>query len=154
MRILFVIGPAFSGKSIYIQREFPQATHIKISTFEKHVFEAQSNLEVNKIADNAQLYCSQELKNRILHAKEDETIILEHQMLKKKQRAFYLNAVREVTDTPVECIVMSPTDEMVKKLIENIEQLFIFYEYDKGKFELPSLDEGFQSIMIERPFKE
>lgn len=154
MRIIFVIGPAFSGKSIYIKREFPDATWIKISTFERHVFEAQSNLEVNQIADNAQLYCSENLKNRILHAKEDEIIILEHQMLKKKQRAFYLNAVREVTDTPVECIVMSPTDEMVKKLIENIEQLFIFYEYDKGKFELPSLDEGFQSIKIERPVKE
>ena len=80
MRIIFVIGPAFSGKSIYIQREFPDATWIKISTFEKHVFEAQSNLEVNQIADNAQLYCSQDLKNRILHAKEDEIIILEHQM--------------------------------------------------------------------------
>ncbi|MBR4164308.1 MAG: hypothetical protein IKR11_12360 [Solobacterium sp.] len=154
MRIIFVIGPAFSGKSIYIQREFPDATWIKISTFEKHVFEAQSNLEVNQIADNAQLYCSQDLKNRILHAKEDEIIILEHQMLKKKQRAFYLNAVKEVTDTPVECIVMSPTDEMVKKQVQNIEQLFIFYEYDKGKFEMPELDEGFQSIKIERPVKE
>ena len=49
---------------------------------------------------------------------------------------------------------MSPTDEMVKKQVQNIEQLFIFYEYDKGKFEMPELDEGFQSIKIERPVKE
>lgn len=154
MRIVFVIGPAFSGKSVYIQREFPEATWIKISTFDKHVFEAESNLEVNQIADNAQLYCKADLQNRIRKAKEDEVIILEHQLLKKKQRAFFLDAVKEVTDTPVECIVMSPTDEMVKKLIQNIEQLFIFYEYDKGKFEMPELDEGFASIKIERPVKE
>lgn len=154
MRIVFVIGPAFSGKSVYIQREFPEATWIKISTFEKHVFEAESNLEVNQIADNAQLYCKADLQNRIRKAKEDEIIILEHQLLKKKQRAFFLDAVKEVTDTPVECIVMSPTDEMVKKLIQDIEQLFIFYEYDKGKFEMPELDEGFASIKIERPVKE
>ena len=121
---------------------------------EKHVFEAESNLEVNQIADNAQLYCKADLQNRIRKAKEDEVIILEHQLLKKKQRAFFLDAVKEVTDTPVECIVMSPTDEMVKKLIQDIEQLFIFYEYDKGKFEMPELDEGFASIKIERPVKE
>ena len=154
MRIVFVIGPAMSGKSFYIAREFPDAQVIAISTFSRHVFVAESNEEIGQIAMNAQLYCKEELQNRIRKADENDTIVLEHQMLQKEARKFYIDAVREVTDTPIECFVVTPTEEMLNELLKNEEQLRIFYDYEKGKFETPDLDEGFHTITIVRPLPE
>ncbi len=151
MRIVFVIGPAFSGKSIYIRDHLPGATHVKISTFSQHVYQAETNDEIEQIAFNAQHYCAEDLKNRIRSAEKNETIVLEHQMLKKEDRQFFLAAVREVTDTPVECIVLSPTDEMVRHMLGNEQQLIIFYEYEKGKFEMPDEGEGFVSVRTVSP---
>ena len=151
MRILFVIGPAFSGKSVFIRREFPDAVKVNISNYNKIAYAAETNEELEEIAKNAQLYCMEELRRRILAAKEDDVIILEHQLLKKEGRAAWIALVRSVTDTPIECIVMAPTEETVRKMVSFEETLVRFHAYEKGKLELPDLDEGFSSITYLRP---
>ena len=94
MRILFVIGPAYSGKSIYIRKEYPNAVVVNISNYNKYAKAAESNEELETIARNAMLYCTEELRHRILAAKEDDIIILENHLLKKKRRVFYLEILR------------------------------------------------------------
>ncbi|GEM_PF-1716355 len=151
MRILFVVGPAFSGKSIYIRKEYPNATVVNISTFNKYAKAAESNEELETIAMNAQLYCTEELRQRIQCAKEDDVIILEHQLLKKEGRAHYLQAVREVTDTPVECIVLDTDEENVQKVTSREHPLISFHLYEKGKLQMPSTEEGFASVTVVHP---
>ena len=151
MRILFVIGPAYSGKSIYIRKEFPNAVVVNISNYNKYAKAAESNEELETIARNAMLYCTEELRHRILAAKEDDIIILENHLLKKKRREHFLNAVREVTDTPVECIVMDPSDEMEDRIVNHEQCLLHFHNYEKGKLEMPSTDEGFASVTVVHP---
>ena len=151
MRIIFVAGPAFSGKSIFINKQFPDAVQVKISTFNRHVYEAQSNEEIAKINENAQYYCRMDLQNRIRALKENEVLVFEHNLLKKEIRAFYIDAVKAVTDTPIECIVMWPTDEIVDKILNHEKQLIHFHEYEKGKMEMPEISEGFESVMIVNP---
>ncbi len=155
MRIVFVVGPAFSGKSIYIEKEFPDAVKVNISTYNQTVYSAESNEEIEEIARNAQLYCMEELRRRILGAKEDDVIVLENQLLKKEGRKQFLSAVREVTDLPVECVVLAPSEEMVEKMLNYERSLIVFHAYEKGKLEMPSEEEGFCSVRIEAPeFRE
>ena len=151
MRIIFVTGPAFSGKSIYIRKAFPNAVKVNISTYNKIAYAAETNEQLEEIAKNAQLYCMEELRCRILAAKEDDVIILEHQLLKKEGRAEFLKLIRSVTDTPVECIVMVPDEETVKKMVGFEQTLVNFHAYEKGKLEVPTTDEGFASVTVIRP---
>ena len=146
MRIIFVAGPAFSGKSIYIRKELPGAAVINVSTFYKNAFGADSNEEIDTIGRNAQLYCKEGLQNCIKSAKEDDMIVLEHHLLRKEIRRFFIDAVREVTDAPIECIVMEPSEEMVAKMLNNEQQLIHFHEYEKSKLEMPDTSEGFESV--------
>lgn len=151
MRIIFIAGPAFSGKSIYIQQNFPEARLVKISTFNKIAYEAFDNEELETLAMNAQLYCKEALQNTLRCAKEDETVILEHQLLKKEGRAFFIQAVREVTDQPVECIVMDPDEEMIEKMLGFEQSFIMLHKYEKGKMELPAESEGFAKVEIVHP---
>ena len=151
MRIIFIAGPAFSGKSLYVKREYPDASVIMISTYTKYAFSAESNEEIEEIAKNAQLYCAEELKRRIQCAPADGTVILEHRLLKKEGRKYYLNAVREVTDTPVELIVLDSDEETVRKVTGGEKQLASFHKYEKSKLEMPGEDEGFAKITVIHP---
>jgi len=151
MRIIFIAGPAFSGKSIYIGQNFPEAKLIKISTFNKIAYEAIDNEELETLAMNAQLYCKEALQNTLRCAKEDETVILEHQLLKKEGRAFFIQAVREVTDEPIECFVLDPDEEMIEKMLDFEKSFIMLHKYEKGKMELPQAEEGFAKVEIVHP---
>ncbi len=151
MRIIFVMGPAFSGKTVYIKRHFPDAKRIPISKWTEMVYSADSNDMIEEIASNVELYCLTELKERIRVYPDNRTIILEHALLRKEDRKFYLDGVREVTDLPVECIVMDPDSDTVKKLTDNTAQLMNFYMYEKKMMEMPTVEEGFASVTIVHP---
>ena len=151
MRIIFVMGPAFSGKTVYIKRNFPDAKRIPISKWTEMVYSADTNDMIEEIASNVELYCLTELKERIRVYPDNRTIILEHALLRKEDRKFYLDGVREVTDLPVECIVMDPDSNTVKKLTDNTAQLMNFYMYEKKMMEMPTVEEGFASVTVVHP---
>ena len=46
---------------------------------------------------------------------------------------------------------MVAADEMVRHMLGNDQQLIIFYEYEKGKFEMPDESEGFVSVRTVSP---
>lgn len=151
MRVVFVMGPAFSGKSIYIRREFPEAAVVNISPYQKAVYAAESNEEISEIGMNADLYCMEELKQRVQRASENDVIVLEHHLLKKEERARYLDTVHQVCDVPVECIVVTPYDDMVAKILDHNETLIRFHQYEKEKMEMPDVSEGFVCVTSEYP---
>jgi hypothetical protein len=62
-----------------------------------------------------------------------------------------VDAIKEVTDTPIECVVMSPSDEMIEKMLNKEKALIVFHAYEKGKLELPSVAEGFDVINVVHP---
>ena len=151
MKIVFVMGPAFSGKSMYIRREFPGAETVNISPFQKAVYAAESNEEISAIGMNADLYCMEELRQRVQRASENTVIVLEHHLLRKEERAKYLETVRQVSDAPVECIVLLSAEETVAKILEHNETLIRFHQYEKEKMEMPDASEGFACIRTESP---
>lgn len=146
MKILFVTGPSFSGKSIYIRKMYPEAAVVSIGTYTQYVYAADTNEQLEEIAKNAQHYCRKELQERIKRAGENDTVILEHRLLKKKSRAFYIDAVREVTDAPIDCIVMSPDEDTIVRLLNGEQALLNLHEYEKKKLEIPERSEGFSSV--------
>lgn len=146
MKIVFVTGPAYSGKSIYTAREYPEASVIDMRTFEYMMEAAESNEELEEIAENSMKYCREALLHMIRNGGEDETIVLKHPMLMKQTREFYLEAIKEITDCPVECAVMLPDLEQMKELTGNETSLLNLYEYERNILEMPDVSEGFASV--------
>ena len=151
MKILFVTGPSFSGKSIYIRKEYSDATVVNLNVFKKVVECADSNEELEELAKNSYLYCREALKNTIRSAGNDDTVILEAQLLSKQARAFFLEAVKEVTDTPVECVLMSPDENKICELLADHPTLISLHQYERNKMENPSIDEGFAEVTVVFP---
>ena len=146
MKILFVTGPSFSGKSIYIRKEYQNAKVVNISVFKKSADAAETNEELEEIARNAYFYCREALMNTIRKASDQDTVVLEAQLLSKKARTFFLDAVREVTDAPVECVLLCPDEKKISELLKDHPTLISLHEYEKEKLEIPSNEEGFAAV--------
>jgi predicted kinase len=151
MRVIFVTGPAFSGKSIFIGQNYPEAKLLSMETFVTNIYGAESNDQMKLIGEYAHLYCREGLQNMIRMANENDIIIFEHIMLKKETRKFFLEAVREVTSVPVEIVVMCPSEKDLEKMFRNMPQLLSLYRYEEAKMEKPDLSEGFGSVSFVRP---
>lgn len=151
MKILFVTGPSFSGKSIYIRKEHKDAKVVNINVFKKVVDVADTNEELELLAKNAHYYCREALMNTIRSAKDEDTVILEAPLLTKQARAFFLDAVREVTDTPVECVIMAPDEEKIHALLADHPTLINLHLYEKDKLERPDNEEGFAEVTVVFP---
>lgn len=146
MKAIFVIGPALSGKTTYIINHYPHATVVNFSYFYKFAYAAQSNEEIEEIVANAQLYCRKELQDRLVNAKEDDVFVLEHSMLTQKERAFYINVIREASDVPIDVFVMDPDIDALNIMLKSEKQLIALYEYEKLSMDPVSIDEGFASV--------
>lgn len=151
MKIVFVTGPALSGKTIYANTHYPDAFHIRIEDFKEVLAAAETNDEVDKISENIERYCKDTLTEAIMNAKEDAEIVLEHPMLAKAERAFFIKGVREVTDAPIECVLMCPDDETIHKMLFGQPLTIKLFEFERSKLEMPEADEGFADVKIVNP---
>lgn len=151
MKILFVTGPSFSGKSIYIRREYPEAKVVNINVFKKMAEAADSNEELEMMARNAYYYCREGLMNTIRSAKENDVVVLECPLLSRRSREFYLQAVREVTDNRVECVLMCPDEDKIRELLSDHPTLVNLHVYEKSKLEMPAIEEGFYAVTVVHP---
>lgn len=151
MKIIFVTGPSFSGKSIYIRNELPDTKVININVFNKVAEAAYNNEELEELGLNAYYYCREALQNTIRAAEEDDTIVLECQLLGKEDRSFFVKAVREVTDAPIELVLMWPEEEKIYKLLDGEQTLVNLHLFEKSMLEMPHIEEGFAAISIIHP---
>jgi len=148
MRIVFVMGPVFSGKSIYIKKQFPNARVVKMKVYDEFISSASDNDMMYELTENAHYYCREALVNTVRAAGENETVVLEHPMLKRDARDFFLNAVREVTDRPVECVVLKTDPEEVKEIADHQPAFIRLHDSEIGVMDIPGEDEGFCSVTI------
>lgn len=145
-KVVFVMGIAGSGKSTYIKENFKDYKIIDLYDFQKDKL-------MFSVDDVWKTYV--EAKDAILEAiKNNEDVVLEHTLLRAERRKFYIDAIREISNIPIEIILINPS-------IENLERNYsIRYPEKKKKYlkehilqnlevlEIPSIEEGFDRVTI------
>lgn len=152
MRVVFVVGPPGAGKSTYVRREFQDADVVDLWDFQDY--------DVASVEAVWQSYldCEKALKEALVRAKEreengeDATVVLEHTLLMRKRRPMYVDAVREITDAPIEIHVLFPDEREYKRRCREAG-LFLGEYVDMSSYELfeaPREDDGFSEIRYVR----
>jgi len=151
MRIVFVIGPTNCGKSTFVQENFPDAKVIDMLNYQQmlYPYDGKDTIEValeryEQAKDALQLA----IRNG------EDTIVLEHTLLRKERRPMYINAVRELTDAPIECYAIVPSKNyyyQLSKCLKNTNKLaYQYYLANLDIFDIPT-EEEFDMVSIIRP---
>ena len=138
MSVTFVIGHSCAGKSSYIKKYFSNSVVVDLYNFQDKLITVQSVLD-------AYDKCKAALIEALKH---NDDVVLEHTLSKRIRREDYINAVRTVTDTPIECIVIMPEKDVI---VANAEKRGIKLRGDMIDdyikfFEVPSVEEGFEKV--------
>jgi predicted kinase len=140
MRVVFVIGPAGSGKSTFIKNNFPDAIVVDLWDYQEDCYSMQDIIDSYNNAEEALKEAIKENLNT------DNTVVLEHTLLKQIRRPQYIDAVKSLTDTPIEVFAMNPSQEEYKKRCNSSKKPF--YKDYLEIYELPEVEEGFGSVTI------
>ena len=142
MKIIFVIGPACAGKSTYIKNNFSDFEKIDLYDFQKD-YPFLGYEEVVESYDKC--------KDALIEAiKSNKNVVMEHTLLRAIRREVYIDAVKELGDYKIECVLIKPSAEV---LADRQKQRGIPYSIERAKDELdvledPTEDEGFSKITI------
>lgn len=145
MKITFVIGIPGSGKSTYISENFKDRKVIDLFDFQK---------PYNKkgwITKEEVWKSYEDTKEALLECiRNNEDVVLEHTFLRAIRRIPYLEAIKEITDYPIDIVVMKPSLEILrerwikrKMYIEDDEILNFL-----NVLEIPSIEEGYSNVII------
>lgn len=145
MKITFVIGIPGSGKSTYISENFKDRKVIDLFDFQKPY------KEKGWITKEEILKSYEDTKEALLKCiKNNEDVVLEHTFLRAIRRIPYLEAIKEITDYPIDIVVMKPSLEILrerwikrKMYIEDDEILNFL-----NVLEIPSIEEGYSNVII------
>lgn len=142
MKISIVMGIAGAGKSTYIKEHFEDIKVIDL-------FDFQEDINLFSTDDIMKSYeaCRDALIEEI---KKGNDVVLEHTLLKAKRRKMYIDAIREVTDAPIECILIYPKKEELKrrKIKRNIFSCDEHIDAEISTLEIPKVEEGFSNVDI------
>lgn len=142
MRITFVMGMACAGKSTYIKEHFPNTTVIDLYDFQKN----KKFLGYDEIATSYE-----ECKDAVLKAiKRGEDVVMEHTLLKAIRRKPYIDAIREITDAPIDIVLINPELHTLAARSQR-RGSFSSESYLKSNLEIleiPTKEEGFENITI------
>ena len=142
MQITFVIGIPCSGKSTYIKENFPNTKIIDLYDFQKDLkcCTPDTIWESYIKAKDAVLEC---IKN-------NEDVVLEHTMLRAERRKFYIDAIKEISDAPIDIVLINPLPEVIAKNSEkrNIHKSVESIEWELEILEFPEYEEGYRNITI------
>jgi predicted kinase len=142
MKITFVIGPAGAGKSTYIKKKFPNRTIIDLYDYQQKYQYLNSQTVLQSYED-----CKEGLKEAL---RRNEDVVLEHTLLRAIRRNMYIDAVREITNDPIDIVVIKPSLEVLReRCIEreiyigdaNLEQAL-------DMLDIPKKEDGFNNITI------
>ena len=142
MKITIVMGISGSGKSTYIKNHLKDRVVIDLWDFQKnYTFFTQSN--IIESYEKCMKKLQEELKN-------GNDVVLEHTLLRGIRRKPYINAIREITNDPIECIVINPNLDILRdrkkerKIYYNDEEI----QAELEVLEIPTIEEGFDNITI------
>ena len=141
--IIFVIGPACSGKSYFIKHMYPDAVVVDLLKYQ---------MKYPVMCPETVLESYEDCKKALVRAAKnhpDKTIVLEHTMLRRERRKSYIDAVKAAADRDIICVCMMPDPEIYKKFcyIRNEVPDSLTWTI----FEKPSESEGFSSIYTFKP---
>ena len=152
MAIRIIMGTAYSGKSYFTQTHFPEELKLDIYEYQKQV----KNEGI--LPDGfAILYEANERikKDFVSAVAEHKDVVMEHTLFKCKRRIVYVDAIREVSDEPIELYLMYPSEERLRANIlkrdgdrdDNDDVLKQLKNLQK-EIEMPNQAEGFSKIFI------
>ncbi|MBQ4284615.1 MAG: AAA family ATPase [Lachnospira sp.] len=157
MPIKIVMGTAASGKSHFIKTHFPEYEHLDVLDYQNEVKKKYGDLDSVDFETYrmALAEANERIKEDLVKAvSEHKLVVMEHTLFKAKRRIVYVEALREVTDEPVEIYVMAPSDERLKDNIRQREELdersFYRLKGEWEQIELPNISEGFSKIYLVR----
>ena len=136
--INFVIGPPCAGKSTFIKSTFPNATIIDLWDFQKNT--------VCNIVTILESY--EKVKEALINAikSDDSLIVLEHTLLRAERRVPYIEAIKEISNEPINCYVLKPTQ---KEYLKRCKARNVHGSIEDFKMlEIPTKDEDFDKIYI------
>lgn len=152
MAIRIVMGTAYSGKSYFAKTHFPEALKLDIYEYQKQV-----KSEGGLLDSFATLYeANERIKKDLVNAvAEHKDVVMEHTLFKCKRRIVYVDAVREVSEEPIEIYLMRPSEDRLKANIlerdgdkdDNDDFLKRLISLQK-EIEMPNPAEGFSKIFI------
>lgn len=142
MSVIIVAGPTCSGKSTFIQKNFPHHKVIDVYDFQKDF----RYICIDNVMESY-IQCKDALVAAI---KESENVVLEHTLLKAKRRAMYVEAIKEVTDDPIEMYFLLPSDKQLLKQMKKRKYSKSLVEAQKMRelAELPTISEGYSVVHI------
>lgn len=147
MSVIIVMGPPASGKSTFIKENFKNKEVIDLFAFQEHILPTYESVWQSYVD------CAECLKEKI---KEGKDVVLEHTLLKKKRREWYISQIREVTDDDIIIYCILPfVDEYYqrcKKRKQTITKSTAKSMLDE--LEIPTKDEGYKSVYIINAQKE
>lgn len=145
--MIFVIGPPCAGKSEFIKNTFPDKKVLDLY----EVQYGENGVSKDGFLSYEDCLKSYEiLKDNLVRAlKNKEDIILEHTLLLSKRRPMYIDAVRSVSDEPVDVYAIVPDENTYIKFQEKRD---VYPDLEALKmFEIPKQEEGFRNIYIVKP---
>ena len=141
MSLTIVMGPSCSGKSHLIKERFSNAKVIDLYDFQERGFVTVESIWQSYVD------CAEALKEAL---KTGEDIVLEHTLLKRIRREWYIEQIREVTNDEIKIICIVPT---VDELVEHAKLRGLHMSKSEAEavltvLEIPTRDEGYSSIEI------
>lgn len=141
MAVTIVMGPTCSGKSHLIKERFANAKVIDLYDFQGNGFVTVESIWQSYVS------CADALKRAI---KEHKDVVLEHTLLKRIRREWYIEQIRMVTNDEIKIICIVPT---VEELLDHAKLRKIHMSKDEAKsmleiLEIPTEDEGYSNVEI------
>lgn len=157
--VKLVIGVPASGKTHWINNcsESADIEKLDIYAYQQLVRKEFTDEEYTSSHDTYRiLYEANEriIKDIVDFVQDGKDVVVEHTLYKMKRRLQIIDAIRKVSDTPIEIYLMQPSDDQLQKNCElkDREDEYLFFRA-KGQMEdieIPSVGEGFAKTFYVR----
>ena len=142
MSIIIVAGPSCAGKSTFIKENFPDREIVDLFDFQKNI----PFLNFEGVVKSYE-QCKDALIQKI---KEGKPVVFEHTLLKAIRRKYYIDAIKEITDEPIEIYFLLPDREVYREQLKMRKQPYDD-DFIDGSYlvaEIPTENEGFSKVTV------
>lgn len=139
--IKFVMGANASGKTTFIQKEFPNAIYLDLFEYQKKRDEAGDDYFTATAMAYDDLKC-----DLLEHIRLGHDVVVEHTLYRAIRREVYIQAIKQITDRPIDIYFMNPSEEQHKEYATIRDINFNKILSDKEIIEPPCKQEGFAHV--------
>lgn len=146
--IYFIIGPACAGKSTFIKQNFDMINTITIDVYD---FQKEYPFLTTTTVWESYVKCKDALITAITNPNRNgKDIVLEHTLLKRIRREYYIAAIREITQEDITVYCIKPDKKTMIEHHKKRKNFAVTNDIDIAfkVLELPQKDEGFCEVHI------